>query len=63
MDKSKSNALKGIAVLMVIVSHLPKILVLPGVLNSVLSPLGYHGVAIFLLLSGYGCFISIKKKQ
>lgn len=62
MDKSKSNALKGIVVLMVIVSHLPKILVLPGVLNSVLSPLGYHGVAIFLLLSGYGCFISIKKK-
>lgn len=63
MDKTKSSALKGMAVLMVIVSHFPKILVLPGMLNNMLSPLGYHGVAIFLLLSGYGCNKSIQNKS
>ena len=63
MSITKSNVLKGIAVLMVIVSHFPKIFILPGILRNLLSPLGYHGVAIFLLLSGFGCYKSIQNKS
>ena len=63
MNRTKSNVLKGIAVMMVIVSHFPKIFVLPGMLGNMLSPLGYHGVALFLLISGFGCYKSIQNKS
>ena len=52
INKEQSNLYKGIALIFVIVSHLPRIF--PGVNLSVLHPLGFLGVSIFLFLSGYG---------
>lgn len=55
--------LKGIAILMVFASHIPQVANLPTGVANLLAPMGYHGVAIFLFLSGYGCYISLEKNQ
>lgn len=52
-----TNCLRGAAILMVMVGHVS------GMMNTVLfSPLGGTGVALFLLLSGFGLNESFKKQ-
>lgn len=48
---------------MVFASHIPQVANLPTGVANLLAPMGYHGVAIFLFLSGYGCYISLEKNQ
>ena len=51
-----TNCLRGVAILMVMVGHVS------GMMNTVLfTPLGGTGVALFLLLSGFGLNESFKK--
>lgn len=52
-----STILRGVAILLVIFQHLGG-----GLGTNVLTPLGGTGVAIFLILSGYGINESFKKK-
>ena len=52
-----TNCLRGVAILMVMVGHVS------GMMNTVLfTPLGGTGVALFLLLSGFGLNESFKKQ-
>jgi peptidoglycan/LPS O-acetylase OafA/YrhL len=53
--------MKGIAILIIILVHVCLWLGNPGYL-SLFSRLGFPSVAIFLVLSGYGIFLSIEKK-
>jgi membrane-bound acyltransferase YfiQ involved in biofilm formation len=53
--------MKGIAILIIIVHHVGLALGSPGYLSLFLQ-LGFPSVAIFLVLSGYGIFLSIEKK-
>jgi len=57
----QTNQMKGIAILIIIVSHVAQALRYPGYL-SLFHHLGFPSVAIFLILSGYGIFLSIEKK-
>ena len=57
----QTNQMKGIAILIIIIVHVGLWLGLPGYL-SLFSRLGFPSVAIFLVLSGYGIFLSIEKK-
>lgn len=63
ISKEMTAQLKGIAVLMVFVSHIPQVTNLPRSIANLLAPMGYHGVAVFLFLSGYGCYISLEKTE
>src|SRR4028118_1719433 len=57
----QTNQMKGIAILIIIIVHVSLWLGNPGYL-SLFSRLGFPSVAIFLVLSGYGIFLSIEKK-
>lgn len=58
LTKNVSNSLKGIAIILILISHL-----FGGVLSTRLfTPLGGVGVAMFLFLSGYGLNESYKIK-
>ncbi len=57
----QTNQMKGIAILIIIVHHVAIALGNPGYL-SLFRRLGVPSVAIFLVLSGYGIFLSIEKK-
>lgn len=57
----QTNQMKGIAILIIIVSHVAQALSYPGYL-SLFHHLGFPSVAIFLILSGYGIFLSVEKK-
>ena len=57
----QTNQMKGIAILIIIVSHVAQALGYPGYL-SLFHHLGFPSVAIFLILSGYGIFLSLEKK-
>jgi len=57
----QTTQMKGIAILIIIVSHVAQALAYPGYL-SLFHHLGFPSVAIFLILSGYGIFLSIEKK-
>jgi membrane-bound acyltransferase YfiQ involved in biofilm formation len=57
----QTHQMKGIAILIIIVHHVAQALGYPGYL-SLLHHLGFPSVAIFLILSGYGIFLSIEKK-
>lgn len=59
MTKDSFAIMKGLAIIAVILSHLPRIVSLPIGIESMLHPLGYFGVAVFLVLSGFGCTSSI----
>lgn len=50
LSKEESDFCKGIALIFITLSHLPR--VMGG--GNALNPLGYFGVAVFLFLSGYG---------
>lgn len=63
LSKKMTIQLKGIATLMVFASHIPQVANLPTGVANLLAPMGYHGVAIFLFLSGYGCYISLEKNR
>lgn len=58
---SQTNQMKGIAILIIIVHHVSLALNGAGYL-SLLHHLGFPSVSIFLVLSGYGIFLSIDKK-
>ena len=59
IGRRQSNALRGLALIFVILSHIPK---LYSEMNlSIFNPLGYIGVGIFLCLSGYGLQKSFEK--
>ena len=57
----QTNQMKGIAILIIIVHHVALVMGNAGYL-SLFSRLGFPSVAIFLVLSGYGIFLSIEKK-
>ncbi len=57
----QTNQMKGIAILIIIVTHVAQIQGYPGYF-SLFHHLGFPSVAIFLILSGYGIFLSIEKK-
>ena len=57
----QTNQMKGIAILIIIVTHVAQALGYPGYL-SLFHHLGFPSVAIFLILSGYGIFLSLEKK-
>ncbi|MEG4229738.1 acyltransferase [Microcoleus sp. N9_B2] len=57
----QTNQMKGIAILIIIVHHVGLVLGSPGYLSPLVY-LGFPSVAIFLVLSGYGIFLSIEKK-
>ena len=57
----QTNQMKGIAILIIIVHHVAIVMGNAGYL-SLFSRLGFPSVAIFLVLSGYGIFLSIEKK-
>lgn len=57
----QTNQMKGLAILIVIVHHVSLYLGSTGYL-SLLHHLGFPSVAIFLILSGYGIFLSLEKK-
>ncbi len=57
----QTNQMKGIAILIIIVHHVALALGNTGYL-SLLHHLGFPSVSIFLVLSGYGIFLSIEKK-
>lgn len=59
ISKDSSTVMKGLAIIAVIISHLPRVINFPSFIKSMLHPLGYLGVAVFLCLSGYGCAMSI----
>lgn len=64
LSVKQTNWLKGIAILMIMYSHFYPLMGLTysdGLLSFALN-LGYLGVAIFFLLSGYGALISKKNK-
>jgi membrane-bound acyltransferase YfiQ involved in biofilm formation len=58
----QTNQMKGIAILIIIVHHVGLALGNPGYF-SLLHHLGFPSVAIFLVLSGYGIFLSVGKKR
>lgn len=56
LSREYTNCLKGIAILLIIIGHIS------GTMGTVIfSPLGGTGVALFLILSGYGINESYKK--
>ena len=57
----QTNQMKGIAILIIIVTHVALALGNPGYLY-LFRRLGFPSVAIFLVLSGYGIFLSLEKK-
>lgn len=57
----QTNQMKGIAILIIIVHHVALALGNPGYL-SLFHHLGFPSVSIFLVLSGYGIFLSVEKK-
>lgn len=63
LKKDVTTNLKAVAIIMVLISHLHKVTVLPHAIEPLLNPCGYLGVAIFLFLSGYGCFASNSKNN
>ena len=68
LNKESTEALKGVAIIAIIFSHIcqaaPELknLLLGGKYSyTIVFTWGGIGVAIFFLLSGYGCYISIGK--
>ena len=59
ISKNDSLIAKGVAIIAVIISHLPRITDLPTIFESAMHPFGYLGVSIFLVLSGYGITVSV----
>ena len=70
LSKESTGALKGAAIFAVVISHicqdapeLKNLLIGGKHTYTILFSGGGIGVAIFFLLSGYGCYISIEKTQ
>lgn len=63
IPQSTTQRIKGIAILFVIFSHLPRIISFPATVSSMLHPFGYLGVGLFLCLSGYGCAASVTRGE
>lgn len=68
LSKESTGALKGAAIFAVVISHicqdapeLKNLLIGGKYTYTILFSGGGIGVAIFFLLSGYGCYISIEK--
>jgi len=59
LSQRDSHIIKGIAIALVVVSHIHRICMLPDKLEPFLNPCGYLGVALFLFISGYGCMSSV----
>lgn len=57
MNKNHTDIIKGLAIVLVVVSHIANVNGLP-----ILIPLGGIGVALFLICSGYGLNESFKRK-
>lgn len=58
LSKQQSQMIKGVAIIMVILSHVHRICDMPQTVEKLLNPCGYLGVALFLFVSGYGCMRS-----
>lgn len=58
ISKETTKGLKGIAIIMVVISHIHNIYDFDSATEQFLNPCGYLGVSLFLILSGYGCAMS-----
>ena len=58
---SQTNQMKGLAILIIIIHHVSLALGNKGYL-SIFHHLGFPSVSVFLVLSGYGVFLSTEKK-
>ena len=58
ISRDTTKVLKGIAIIMIVISHIRKIYDFDPGLEKIFNPCGYLGVSLFLMLSGYGCAIS-----
>lgn len=63
ISKSASNSLKGIAILMIFLSHIPQAISIPGHFGKLLAPMGYHGVSIFCFFLGMDATCHLKISQ
>lgn len=63
ISRDTTKVLKGIAIIMVVISHLHNIYNFDSVAEQILNPCGYLGVSLFLMLSGYGCAMSNSKNS
>ena len=57
LNKENTEALKGLAILLIILHHITQALESPGLMSPFIG-FGYMGVAIFFFLSGYGLSMS-----
>src|SRR5574344_1516012 len=57
-NKNSTTSLRGVAALLIVASHVLSIFI-----GRIMTPIGGIGVAIFLILSGYGLNESYKKKR
>ena len=58
ISRDTTQVLKGIAIIMIVISHIRYIYDFGEGLEKIFNPCGYLGVSLFLMLSGYGCAIS-----
>lgn len=70
MTVESTSALRGLAIIMIVFSHICQYepdfneIILGGHLTTIMVfSWGAVGVAIFFILSGYGCFLSISKNE
>lgn len=63
LNQSQTKEIKGLAIILVIVSHMAYIMDMPSKIELLTHPFGYLGVSLFLVVSGYGCTISSIKKD
>ena len=70
LDKKRTDSIRGIATLMVVISHImaanvwiPEKLIGGGYTARIIGIWGGLGVALFFVLSGYGCAFSIEKVE
>lgn len=63
LGKKNTTAMRGIAIIMVILHHYSQYYSTPGYFHQILDQFGYLAVGLFFVLSGYGNKISFQKRQ
>lgn len=63
LDKSSTNALKGIAIITVMLHHFSGYTSGNSIFKIIFGNIGFLGVSIFLFISGYGLLVSYNKNK
>lgn len=63
LNRNQTNEIKGLAIILVIISHMAYIMNIPPKIELLIHPFGYLGVSLFLMASGYGCTMSSIEKD